>query len=233
MESPVRILYFSDILCIWAYAAQIRLDELEHQFGDRIEVEERFISIFGSTGQRIGEGWKARGSFDGFSDHIAGVADGFPHVEVTPGLWRECKPRTSMSAHLFIKAVQILETAGELETVPRPGSSRGIAAELTWRIRCAFFAEAVDISRFDILFELADQMKIPRAGMRDLLNNGQAHAALCEDMEQQNRLRLEGSPTFVMDNGRQKLYGNVGYRVLEANVMELLNASGRDQASWC
>ena len=41
------------------------------------------------------------------------------------------------------------------------------------------------------------------------------------------------SPTFIMNEGRQKLFGNVGYRGLEANVGELLRSAPEDEASWC
>jgi hypothetical protein len=43
---------------------------------------------------------------------------------------------------------------------------------------------------------------------------------------------VDVSPTFVFNDGRQRLNGNVGYRVIEANVRELLRApeAGR---SWC
>ena len=43
---------------------------------------------------------------------------------------------------------------------------------------------------------------------------------------------IKGSPSWVLDGGRQILYGNVGYRVIEANVIELLE-TGEKQASWC
>jgi hypothetical protein len=35
-----------------------------------------------------------------------------------------------------------------------------------------------------------------------------------------------------MNEGRQKLYGNVGYRILDANVRELWERP-QAQASWC
>ena len=41
------------------------------------------------------------------------------------------------------------------------------------------------------------------------------------------------SPTFILNEGRQKLYGNVGYRVIEANLQELLKSPDASQASWC
>ena len=41
-----------------------------------------------------------------------------------------------------------------------------------------------------------------------------------------------GSPAFMLGEGRQKLYGNVGYRILEANIQEVL-ADPSERASWC
>ena len=43
---------------------------------------------------------------------------------------------------------------------------------------------------------------------------------------------IDGSPTYILNEGRQKLYGNVGYRVIEANIQELLADPG-ERASWC
>ena len=40
------------------------------------------------------------------------------------------------------------------------------------------------------------------------------------------------SPTMTFNEGRQTLAGNVGYRVVEANVRELIR-NPHDQASWC
>lgn len=34
----VTIEYFSDVLCIWAYGAQARVDELKRNFGDQVRV---------------------------------------------------------------------------------------------------------------------------------------------------------------------------------------------------
>ena len=46
-------------------------------------------------------------------------------------------------------------------------------------------------------------------------------------------MKIEGSPTFVLNEGRQKLYGNVGFRIVEANIAEMLRQPDPDQASWC
>jgi len=36
----------------------------------------------------------------------------------------------------------------------------------------------------------------------------------------------------VLNEGRQKLYGNVGFRIIEGSIKELLADPG-DRASWC
>ena len=43
---------------------------------------------------------------------------------------------------------------------------------------------------------------------------------------------VRASPTLIFNEGRQRLTGNVGYRVIEANVRELLQAPAGGQ-SWC
>ncbi|NOQ90923.1 MAG: disulfide bond formation protein DsbA, partial [Gammaproteobacteria bacterium] len=47
----IKIEYFSDVLCIWAYSGQVRMDELKCEFGEQIEIEYRFVPIFGAGKQ--------------------------------------------------------------------------------------------------------------------------------------------------------------------------------------
>ena len=49
----VTIEVFSDVLCIWAYGAQARIDQLKADFGDKVELHYRFIPVFGAAHQRI------------------------------------------------------------------------------------------------------------------------------------------------------------------------------------
>jgi hypothetical protein len=44
---------------------------------------------------------------------------------------------------------------------------------------------------------------------------------------------MEASPNFVLNEGRQKLHGNIGFRSIEANIQELLRAPRANEASWC
>ena len=46
---PLAIDHFSDILCIWAYVADARMSELAAQFGGRVTVTWRCLSVFGNV----------------------------------------------------------------------------------------------------------------------------------------------------------------------------------------
>ena len=65
-----------------------------------------------------------------------------------------------------------------------------------------------------------------------MIDSGAAHAALDCDFQLKEKHGVIGSPSLVLNEGRQIIYGNVGYRVIEANIQELLNQS-ENQASWC
>ena len=222
--TKITLDYFTDVLCIWAYVAQIRLDELNQEFDNQIQLNEHFITLFGNTQKRIGEGWKEKGGFEGFNKHVLNVAEGFPHLNINPNVWLTCRPTSSANSHLYLKAIQLLVEEKKITT--------NDFQSIIWNIRKAFFQDAKDISQMHVLIALAEELSLPTDLIQEKINNGSAIAALCTDMELRDKHKLEGSPTYLLDNGRQKLYGNVGYRVLEANVQELIERP-EGIASWC
>jgi len=230
---PPHIAYFSDVLCVWAYTAQIRLDELKRRFGDRIRLSYHFIPVFGCTEQRVGEGWREQGGYAAFGEHVRSVCSQFPHVQISDRVWQGEVPASSSSSHLFLKAVQLLEQRGQVSAAPQAQfDGRSCFEELAWRLRLAFFRDACNVSDLHCQLELAAQLSLPLAELRGLIDQGEAMAALCRDIELRDQFKVEGSPSYVLNEGRQKLYGNVGYKVIAANVEELLNRP-EGQASWC
>jgi predicted DsbA family dithiol-disulfide isomerase len=231
--NTVRIDYFSDVLCIWAYVAQIRLDELRSAFNEKIVFRHHFIPVFGHTKHRIGEGWQDKGGFTGFGQHIHKVCADFPHVQVNEALWCEQAPCSSAPAHQFLKAVQLLELQGDISSeCLSQCQGRSRFEETAWQLRLAFFRDNRRIDTRQELLAIAKECELPVAAIEQLLDNGQAMAALMRDIELRDEYRIEGSPTYLLNEGRQKLYGNLGYRILEANVREVLDKAD-NQASWC
>lgn len=219
MMEPVGITYFSDILCVWAYVAQQRIDELQRRYGADIVIETRFCSVFGDTAAKIGTGWADRGGYEGFNRHLKEVATRFPELELHPGLWLDARPATSLSAHVFLKAVELAD------------ESRLDDAALA--LRRAFFHDGRDIAQWDVQCDVARSLGIDLDPITRAVHSGEAFARVAADYQEAERLHILGSPSYVLNEGRQKLYGNVGYLVLEANVKELLRAPMTDQASWC
>lgn len=231
MDDRIRISYFSDVLCVWAYIAQIRLDELKLHYGDELDIQYHFIPLFGCTDKRIGEKWKDKGGFKGFGEHVKEVCSQFDHVDVHKDIWRIAIAKSSATSHMFLKAVQLLEEKEHIsKDIIHDNSS--LFELIAWEIRLAFFREGKDISHMDTLYSIAEQHDLPINIIREFIDNGEALAALCRDMELANEYKIEGSPTFILNEGRQKLYGNLGYKIIEANVQEVLNRP-ENQATWC
>lgn len=231
--STVRIAYFTDLLCVWAYIGQVRVDELKQTFSSQVALEYHFTPIFGAPHHKIGVKWKDRGGFEGYSQHVRKVCEKFPHIKVHEQTWSVCQPTSSAVCHQYAKAVQNLESAGliSIEGVPDLGG-RSVFEELLWRMRQAFFQNARDISDVDVLNSLASDLGLPVNDINEEITSGRAIAELCRDNELSEEYRIEGSPTLVLNEGRQKLYGNIGYRIIEANVKEVLN-NPNPQVTWC
>ena len=219
MTRPLPITYFSDVLCVWAYIAQARVDEAAGQFSDEVSIGYRFCSVFGDTAHKIGKGWADRGAYDGFADHVRESASAFDHVTLHPEIWQRVRPASSTPAHLVLKAVQRVD-ASHFDAALRA-------------IRTVFFERCLDVGERSVLDAALEEVGVPIDGVRAAIDSGAAHADLEADRRDERALMIQGSPTFILDGGRQKLYGNVGYRVIEANIKELLRSPSAGAASWC
>lgn len=224
MSATIEIACFSDVLCAWAYVAQVRLDKLRGAWGEQIRISHHYINLFGDTATRIGAGWAERGGYAAFGQHVVDVCAQFPQVRVSPDVWLQCRPCTSGNAHLLLKAAQLLEQDGRV--LP------GAAAQLAWALRLAFFRDARDIADMAVALEVAALGGLDPGRLEALCRSGAAMAALLRDQALKEQYQIVGSPTYVLNDGRQKLFGNVGYRILDANVRELLERP-ETGASWC
>jgi len=230
---PVRIAYFTDVLCVWAYVAQIKVDELKRHFKDRIILDYHYLTIFGNTDSRVVAGWQERGGVQAYSAHVQEIGKEFDHVDIHPDIWRRNRPPSSLGCHLFLKAVELLQAAGRIPVESRPEwQGRTLYEETIWRLRQAFFRELRDIAQLSCQLEIAAELELPCDEIRRLQENGGAHAALNTDLEAREKYLVRGSPTLILNEGRQILYGNLGYKIIEANINELL-ARPSGQATWC
>ena len=221
---PVRVRYFSDVLCVWAYIGQVRVDELTANFPERVQIEGHFCPVFGDLVGKLGARWAERGGLAGYGAHVQGLAKKFPHVQFHPSLYEGEVPVSSLSAHVFLCAIRLLE---------HEQGTAGTCQRAAWAVREAFFRDALDVSSRRVQLEIAEGLGLSTAAIEERLDSGAAHAELSRDYDLARELQVNLSPTLLLDEGRQRLNGNVGYRIIEANVKELLRERTTDQASWC
>ena len=81
-------------------------------------------------------------------------------------------------------------------------------------------------------FEIAEKLGLHIAKIQAQIDNGEAYAQLFKDFDLVKEHTVTVSPTLIFNEGRQRLNGNVGYRVIEANIRELLHNPPEEQ-SWC
>ncbi len=83
-----------------------------------------------------------------------------------------------------------------------------------------------------VQFTIAEELGLPIAAIQEQIDSGEAYAQLSKDFDLVKEHTVSVSPTLIFNEGRQRLNGNVGYRVIEANIRELLhNPPGEE--SWC
>ena len=215
----IAIDYFSDVLCVWAWIAQPRLEELEKQWGNEITVRHHFVDVFGDCHQKIPDTWGKDNGFEEFGNHVQHSAEPFDLTRINPDIWRKVRPRSSAQAHLILRAAGLTELAWQLPALAK-------------RIREAFFCEAKDIGDQGVLMGLTEELGFDASELQEKLKDGSAIAAYSADIKRSSELGVRGSPTWILNSGRQVLYGNIGYRILSANIEELMSHPA-DEASWC
>ncbi len=219
MNSPLVIDYYSDILCVWAWIAQRRIEELRQEWGERIELRHHYLDVFGDTATKMSQQWQDRGGYNGFGQHVIESAAPYENAVVNAEIWRDARPATSANAHLILKAADLAYSPEE-------------SAAFALSLRRGFFIDNMDIGLLSVLMSLADGAGLDVDRLNNYIENGQAMAALLKDYQAAQKLALKGSPVWVMNSGRQTLFGNVGFRILNANIREILDHPA-SEVSWC
>lgn len=232
MSRP-HVTYFSDLLCIWAHISQIRIEKLVEEFGDTIEIEERFVNVFHDMRYKRETYWSTRGGMEAYNAQLAETVESHPHLKVHPDTWAKARPATSAHVHHYLKAAQVLDTNRESPKLPGTQYRDLASTRLIRRFRNGFFEEGLNIGDPKVQQELADSEGIDVDAVERVLREGEAMARLEVDQGIVERLKLRGSPSYLMNEGRQILYGNVGYRLVRANVQELFRHPEPNEASWC
>ena len=209
MPSRTTFSYWSDPLCIWALVAQEKLNRILQELGEHLHVDYRIVPVFGDVAWRFTDGPWAK---DGVAGRVAAtrkIADQAGRHDVSGECWRRAMPASSWAPAAAIKAVFA-------------GNDVAVGAEYQRLLRERFFVAEENIAHRAVQLAVAEELGLARAPIEAGLDDGSALAAVCADHAEKERLRLQGSPTYVFDGGRAMLYGNFGYGILRSTVEELV-----------
>lgn len=194
--------------------AEKKLDRLLEELGGKVRVRHRIVPVFGSVPWRFSQGPWAKDGVAGRVLATQQVAAAHGRVDVSGACWQKAAPASSWAPALAIKAVFALESGTE----SGPGYQRAL--------RERFFVGEANIALRSVQMEVAESMRLARGPIEARLDDGTALASVWEDYAEKERLRLQGSPSYVFDGGRAILYGNFDYGILHATVDQLIR--GRD-----
>jgi predicted DsbA family dithiol-disulfide isomerase len=220
-NEPLELTYYSDVLCVFAYASEVKLKALQEAHGGRLKITRRVCDSFGNTATKIGEGWREKGGWEAYADHVSEIAARFDHIALHADVWRKVRPASSYSPHLLLKALEVT------------GADEDLQEKAAWGLREAFFGGAEDIGRWEVQRAVLRMAGIQIDAAEAAIWDGRAFAALAADLAAAEEQKIEGSPSFVLPDDRQKLYGDVGFRILDANVRERLRRPEADEPAWC
>ena len=216
MQDRLKFSYWSDPLCIWAFVAERKLDRVLLELGEHVRVDYRIVPVFGSVPWRFARGPWAKDGVEARVLATRKIAEQGGRTDVSGECWRRAMPSSSWAPAAAIKAVFALED----------GRGEEVGPSYQRVLRERFFVGEVNIALRSVQLEVAEELDLPRGALERCLDDGSALAAVCEDHAEKERLRLQGSPTYVFDDGRAMLYGNFDYGILRSTVEELVRGMG-------
>ncbi len=92
-------------------------------------------------------------------------------------------------------------------------------------------ADDADITRRAEQKRVLEAVDLPVGHVFARVDDGPGFARLSEAVARREALRIEGSPTWIFDGGRARLFGNVDERVLRATIQALLDGEEAGSSS--
>jgi predicted DsbA family dithiol-disulfide isomerase len=183
MRAPVTIALYSDVHCPYAYLTAYRLRQLRDVYQDRVTISYQSLAL-----EYVNRRPTPKPILDNETP-ILMLEE--PEIPYRP--WHAPLSEWPVTMWPAFEAIKCAERQGP-----------GAAAELDWAIRAAFFAESKCISIRHVLFALAEQVGLDMARFADDFDSGVTKRQVLEEAQMGwERLKVAGSPTFVLASGEQ------------------------------
>jgi predicted DsbA family dithiol-disulfide isomerase len=182
MTEAVHIAMYADIACLYAYVSAYRLRTLRGEYRGRILIEHKSLAL-----EYVNREPTPKPMLETELPLLVREEPGIPYHP-----WSRPESEWPVTMWPAFEAVKCAERQSLL-----------LADELDWAIRVAFFAESRCISMRHVLLDLARQVGLDEKRFADDFDQGvMKYQVLQEAQEGWERLKVEGSPTFVLPSGQ-------------------------------
>lgn len=186
MPEPARIAMYADLHCPYSYVTAYRLRKLRDEYRGRVVVEHKSLAL-----EYVNRRPTPKAILD-IEAPLLMLEE--PDIPYQP--WDGPLSEWPVTMWPAFEAVKCAELQGP-----------ELADELDWAIRAAFFADSRCISMRDVLFELAEGVGLDMARFAEDFDGGVTKRRVLEEARDGwERLKVEGSPTFVLPSGEQRSY---------------------------
>jgi predicted DsbA family dithiol-disulfide isomerase len=186
MAPPISIALYSDVHCPYAYLTAYRLRLLRDEYHGKITIVYKCLAL-----EYVNKRATPKPILDNETPILMLEEPDIPYQP-----WHAALSEWPVTMWPAFEAIKCAERQGP-----------DYASELDWAIRTAFFAESRCISMRHVLFALAEQAGLEMRRFAEDFDSGVTkRQVLQEAQEGWERLKVEGSPTFVLPTGQQVSY---------------------------
>lgn len=183
MDGLPHLAMYADLTCPYAYIAAFRLRKLRDEYRGSLVIEHKSLAL-----EYVNRQPTPKRVLDSECPLLM-----LQEPELSWEPWHAALSEWPVTVWPAFEAVKCAERQGP-----------ALADELDWAIRSAFFAESRCISMRHILFELAEQVGLEMGRFAQDFDSGRTKALVVQEArEGWERLKVPGSPTFVLPSGRQ------------------------------
>jgi predicted DsbA family dithiol-disulfide isomerase len=186
MSSAATIDLYSDVHCPYAYLTTYRLRQLREEYRGKLTICYKSLAL-----EYVNRRPTPKPILDNETPILMLEEPDIPYQP-----WHAPLSEWPVTMWPAFEAIKCAERQGP-----------DAAADLDWAIRSAFFAESQCISMRHVLFALAEKAGLDMPRFAEDFDSGVAkRQVLREAQDGWERLKVEGSPTFVLPTGEQVSY---------------------------
>jgi predicted DsbA family dithiol-disulfide isomerase len=186
MAELATIAMYSDVHCPYAYLAAYRLRQLRDEWRGKVQIVHKSLAL-----EYVNKQPTPKPILDVETPILLVEEQDIPYRP-----WHRPISEWPVTMWPAFEAIKCAER-----------QDLDLADDLDWAIRTAFFSENRCISMRHVLFELAEGVGLDMGRFADDFDNGVTKRLVLEEAQEGwERLRVEGSPTFVLPDGEQRPY---------------------------